>query len=285
MDTRILDEIFEKYKTEQFSLDVLAEKYSVPYTSLRRKLENFYKDDYKTVAKILIDKRYEKKKLICLNCNSEVISKNKKFCSKSCSASYTNRQKPPRSEEQKDKISIGMKKHLASLSTEKYIERYAKAAATTKQKRKVYNLNKICKNCKVSFTITNAKSIYRVSCSPECSLILSTLRKEHTLYTKSDNTVVRLESSWEVNLAKWLDKNYIDWIRPKYISWKSSDGKNRKYFPDFYLPKYNVYLDPKNDYRVSTSQEKLTEVCKLITLYYGRVESIKEKVEILANCR
>lgn len=34
------------------------------------------------------------------------------------------------------------------------------------------------------------------------------------------------------------------------IVYWDDDGKQRRYVPDFYLPKYDLYLDPKNDYLI-----------------------------------
>lgn len=49
------------------------------------------------------------------------------------------------------------------------------------------------------------------------------------------------DSNWEIMLSKSLDENNIFWTRPdKFIL---SDG--RSYTPDFYLPSYDLYIDPK----------------------------------------
>lgn len=54
------------------------------------------------------------------------------------------------------------------------------------------------------------------------------------------------DSKWEVLVAKSLDENNVKWERPtEGLVWTD---KGNKYYPDFYLPEYNVYLDPKNDY-------------------------------------
>lgn len=87
-----------------------------------------------------------------------------------------------------------------------------------------------------------------------------------------------LESSWEVDIATWLDKNNIDWDRPKHIKWVDSTRKARKYFPDFYLPDYDVYLDPKNPYIIAKDKEKIKAVSATINLIYGNVEYIKYKL-------
>lgn len=51
--------------------------------------------------------------------------------------------------------------------------------------------------------------------------------------------------SWEVIVAKWLDLNNIEWIRntsPIEYIWNND---THQYFPDFYLPKLDLYLEVK----------------------------------------
>ena len=76
-------------------------------------------------------------------------------------------------------------------------------------------------------------------------------------YIKKDGTIVNLDSSYERTVAKILDEHNINWIRPKPLDWYSKDGVKHHYFPDFYLTKYDVYLDPKNDYCFKVQAEKI----------------------------
>jgi hypothetical protein len=82
-----------------------------------------------------------------------------------------------------------------------------------------------------------------------------------------------MDSSWEVNLAKWLDNNSIEWKRDRKINfiWTDICGKKRRYYPDFYLPKYNIYLDPKNKFKLKKDEYKLSRVIleNNIKLIYG----------------
>lgn len=59
------------------------------------------------------------------------------------------------------------------------------------------------------------------------------------------------DSTWEIILAKSLSENNIFWVRPERFI--LTDG--RSYTPDFYIPEYNIYIDPKakrkNYYRKS----------------------------------
>ena len=55
---------------------------------------------------------------------------------------------------------------------------------------------------------------------------------------------IQFDSSWEVIVAKWLDKNLIKWERntiPFEYEWH---GK-RSYYPDFYLPELDKYIEVK----------------------------------------
>lgn len=88
-----------------------------------------------------------------------------------------------------------------------------------------------------------------------------------TEYTKLDGTTVKLDSSWEVALAKALDVSGISWERPYPLKWVDSDGSWHHYFPDFYLPEYQIYLDPKGPLARKAQEEKIKEIEK----QYGNV--------------
>lgn len=69
---------------------------------------------------------------------------------------------------------------------------------------------------------------------------------------------ITLDSSYEVVVAKSLDEHNIKWTRPAK-AFRYFDGiQHRHYLPDFYLPEYNVYLDPKNDYLIKKDQRKIS---------------------------
>ena len=58
----------------------------------------------------------------------------------------------------------------------------------------------------------------------------------------------KLGSTYELALAKDLDKNNIRWDIPKKLTYKDPTGKIRSYTADLFLLDYNIYLDPKNDF-------------------------------------
>jgi hypothetical protein len=68
---------------------------------------------------------------------------------------------------------------------------------------------------------------------------------------------ILLDSSYELILAKDLDKHQIKWIRPSSISYIDDQGQTRRYIPDFFLPDYRIYLDPKNPYLMRKDRRKI----------------------------
>ena len=83
------------------------------------------------------------------------------------------------------------------------------------------------------------------------------LRKSVQEYICVDGSIVKMDSSWEVAMAKRLDFLGINWIRPEPFEWIDKEGLKHNYFSDFYLPKYDLYLDPKNPYAYTTQIEKI----------------------------
>jgi len=80
-------------------------------------------------------------------------------------------------------------------------------------------------------------------------------------YIKKDGDVVLLDSSWEEVLASRLDYLNIEWTRPTSgMTYLDKAGKTRTYYPDFYLPKFNVYIDPKNHYALKVQAYKVNEI-------------------------
>ena len=79
---------------------------------------------------------------------------------------------------------------------------------------------------------------------------------------------VQLHSSYETKLAIDLDTNSIAWTRPAPMHWLDDKGEDHRYYADFYLPDYDIYLDPKNDFLIEainpafgiTDREKINRV-------------------------
>lgn len=59
----------------------------------------------------------------------------------------------------------------------------------------------------------------------------------------------KFDSSYEIEVAKSLDENNIKWEKPKSFIYHFNN-KEHIYTADFYLPDFNIYLDPKNDFLI-----------------------------------
>lgn len=93
------------------------------------------------------------------------------------------------------------------------------------------------------------------------------------------NSVVTLQSNWEKKVAEKLDEKNIPWIRPEPIEWVDVKNKSRLYFPDFYLPSTDIYLDPKNVIVMARDEEKIKMVTKKINLVVGELAVILNHID------
>lgn len=134
----------------------------------------------------------------------------------------------------------------------KYIGAHAKAVKT-----KISNGNVLSKE--------SAPDWYANVCNANrASTHQRVCKRTHTFIDKRGR-IFKFDSTWEDALANRLDELDIVWERPAPIEYEIG-GKLRNYFPDFYLPEHNLYLDPKNPYAESQQQEKLKIVSSLINL-------------------
>ncbi len=140
----------------------------------------------------------------------------------------------------------------------------------------------VCKQCGGEFKYRASKT--QQFCTTKCSrkhsktnghnpatlnLISSTIRKKikagkmkTNVSRKFKHKGIVLDSGWELALAKRLDNIGVYWVRGTQIPWIDSTGTQRTYFPDFYLPEYDVYLEPKAPWtlkrkRTGREQEKV----------------------------
>ncbi len=134
---------------------------------------------------------------------------------------------------------------------------------------------RICPICNKIFYA--AKGYIKVHCSRKCSSQSESYKEKqrcnafknklggHTskksiYYKTKNNIIVYLQSSYELKVAKVLDKQNIKWIRPKPFIWVDKNNISHRYYPDFYLPDYDIYLDPKNDFLINDHSEKINLV-------------------------
>lgn len=80
--------------------------------------------------------------------------------------------------------------------------------------------------------------------------------------TDSFGTRTWLQSSYELKLFEILTELEVRWLRPKPLPY-ILDGEEKRYYADFYLPDFNLYLEPKNDYLIKKEKRKF-EVLNLV---------------------
>ena len=61
---------------------------------------------------------------------------------------------------------------------------------------------------------------------------------------------VNFQSSYELQVAQDLDLHNIKWESAKRLPYIDCNGLNHYYTADLYLPEYDIYLDPKNDFLI-----------------------------------
>jgi predicted nuclease of restriction endonuclease-like RecB superfamily len=96
-------------------------------------------------------------------------------------------------------------------------------------------------------------------------------------YTKADGSVVIMDSTWEVAMARKLDELGIIWERDtnRKLWYFTPAGRRRNYIPDFYLPDLDMYIEVKG-YWTDTARTKMKDV---VMRYPGKIcilESLEE---------
>lgn len=189
----------------------------------------------------------------CPKCNTQHDKKGT-FCSRTCANS-----RGPRTEDFKKKVS--KKLTGTKVSESRIIKRIESRGQTVR-----FTTLLSCAICNVEIPRNRN---HRKTCSDDCYVKLVTkLSQEnpncggqkHTHRVKFKNihkTQYTLESSYEVRLAHILNNLNILWIRPEYFIYNDKNDNKRRYYPDFYLPEFDVYLDPKNSYLIKTDIDKI----------------------------
>ena len=85
----------------------------------------------------------------------------------------------------------------------------------------------------------------------------------------------KLKGSWELETAKWLDRNNIKWtneIKGFEYDW---EGSVHLYYPDFYLNDLNLYVEVKG-YERERDRAKWKVIPDLIIIKKKEIYQIKK---------
>lgn len=86
---------------------------------------------------------------------------------------------------------------------------------------------------------------------------------------------------WELEYAKWLDKNNIKWLKNKKIFNYIFEGKKRLYTPDFYLIDEDCYIEIKG-YETDKDRAKWEQFPETLKILKGKE---LKKLGIIDNYR
>lgn len=84
----------------------------------------------------------------------------------------------------------------------------------------------------------------------------------------------KLDGLWELIVAKYLDSINVKWIKPNYGFEYFWNDSTHIYFPDFYLPEYNYYIEVKG-YQRERDIYKWKSIDNLIIIKKIEIEKIK----------
>lgn len=226
--------------------------------------------------------RYNSNPILCKNCQSPIpyAKRTNKFCSQSCSGTYNNKGRIY-TKETKQKISKSLTGKVSPFKGT-YNNGSTRFPWTSVRHYK-------CSICENIFWYDYSNQRKRKTCSRECQIQAKVKirtyqngsRKPTWYYCNKLQENVLLESSWEVTVAEKLDELNIKWIRPKHIIWLDKEGISHLYFPDFYIEKFDVYLDPKNPYCMSRDKEKISVIKTKVNLVVGNLTKVLKYIENL----
>jgi hypothetical protein len=82
-------------------------------------------------------------------------------------------------------------------------------------------------------------------------------------FEKSDGSICKLQGTWELAYARWLQNEGVNFVAHKgRIKYKDENGSEKSYYPDFYLPDSDEYIDIKNKYHFSLNEKKWENIKK-----------------------
>lgn len=80
-------------------------------------------------------------------------------------------------------------------------------------------------------------------------------------HVKLDGSTCNLQGTWEVALARRLDNLGVAYDAHKgRIAYLDSNGIKRSYYPDFYIPMWDAYVDVKGAFWNATQRDKVEAI-------------------------
>lgn len=240
-----------KSKTELAKL-LGIEDYSKMSGSKLNKILQKYADVIGADLESIITKRtdiYNKDPKRCKQCGDPIPYEKRynDFCSQSCATKYNNSLRPPKSEEEKEKISRSLFKYHNW--TDEDIDKLKSGELKYTRKK----VDKICPTCHTEFKGKPDQIYCSCKCvhnSPDYKEKMRQIQLELVKNGKHKGWQVRpLNSYAEKYWMKVLDENKIKYIR--------EDHTNKKYFLDFLIEKDGNFIDLEIDGKQHKEPDRL----------------------------
>lgn len=98
--------------------------------------------------------------------------------------------------------------------------------------------------------------------------------KNPIIYESKIAGKIKLDSKWELEVAKRLDELNVEWYRPRIrLPYLDSNGVERGYFPDFYVKTFNCFIEVKSEF-IANFQNSNNK-CSYIKEHYKFVKWIE----------
>ena len=107
-------------------------------------------------------------------------------------------------------------------------------------------------------------------------------RKNSTIKISCEYEDQKMDSGAELKFAKLLDNKNIQWSKNEhdtFFEYKGVNGKDRKYYPDFFLKELNFWVEIKSKYYETENLNKKIDSVPNIKLVY--IDEIKSFVNSL----
>lgn len=108
--------------------------------------------------------------------------------------------------------------------------------------------------------------------------------KYFEVFNPTTNEIVKVQGTWQLKYAEYLNQNNINWVRSRKINLKyrlHEDDYLHTYYPDFYLPNNDQYIEIKGRYQ----QQHKTKMNKVLEQNKDKTIKIlfKQDLQLILN--
>lgn len=216
----------------------------------------------------------------CRGCNSALLfeSRSNKFCSASCSATFNNAKRAQHGWKHSPRT--------IKLMSEWACQNPRGVIVNQPSRPKKEPVRRTCKECSTEFFIhpSNKKKYCSKTCADKHRGGFRTYKQ--LLRNESYFCGYKMDSGAEKYFATLLNEKGIQWIKndfqwKKKFPYKKVNNRWLYYYPDFYLPQLNLWIEIKGKrYQRHDDQSRYNAVPNHVLVMY---DAIKDYVELIGN--